>query len=185
MEFPAMQHANFAPAAVVACLLSVFAEPALANVSCPADLHGIPLIPGRPGEPQPGQAVEIPGFEGAYSTNCSYAGRFLDTGKEGEDVEKYVEIRIVAKWHTVPDGDHFGCYELRGIKNGEVKSSGGITLLAADSPSGLGGTLFAKDQQAMVDVTVTDGRYYSVANAQGSTMLQEVVGLAGKCREAR
>jgi hypothetical protein len=168
-----MRSSRLALAALLACLSFVLLEPASANFTCDAALHGIPLIPGRPGEAQPGQAVEIPGFEGAYTTNCSYAGRFLDKGKEGEDVEKYVEMRIVAKWHTVPDGDHFGCYELRGL---EAES---------DSSSGLGGSFLAKDHQAMVDATVTDDRYYLVAKGQGDTMLQKVVGLAGKCRGAQ
>jgi hypothetical protein len=119
--------------------------------------------------PQAGEAIAIPGFDEAYTTNCSYQGPFDDQG-----AVKHVTIRIVAKWRTVPDGDQFGCYELRGLENGEV-----------DSTSGVGGTLYAKDQQALVDVTVTDARYYSVAKGQGSTMLQEVVGQAGKCREAR
>jgi hypothetical protein len=168
-----MQRSLLAFAAVAACLVSLFSERASANVSCPENLHGIPLIPGRPGEAQPGQAVEIPGFEGAYTTNCSYAGRFLDKDEDGKDVEKYVEIRIVAKWHTAPGGDYFGCYELRGL---EAES---------DAPSGLGGSLLAKDQQAMVGVTVTDGRYYLAAKVQGSTMLQVIVGQAAKCREPR
>jgi hypothetical protein len=162
-----MQSSRFGLAALLACLSSALVEPALANVSCPKDLHGIPLIPGRPGEPQPGDAIEIPGFEGAYTTNCSYQGPFDDKG-----VEKHVTIRIVAKWHTVPDGDHFGCWKLRGLDKGDK-----------DTPGGLGGSVFAKNHQAMVDVTVTDDRYYAVAKGQGSTMLQKVVGLSAKCRQ--
>jgi hypothetical protein len=159
----------------------VLAGPALANFKCDPNLHGIPLIEGRPGEPQPGEAVAIPGFEGAYSTNCSYQGPFQDP--ENPDVEKHVTIRIVAKWHTVPDGDYFGCWKLRGLKDGEVDSKTGS--LAIDTSSGAGGTLLAKDQQAMADVTVTDKLYYLVAKGQGSTMLQAVEGLAAKCRDAQ
>jgi hypothetical protein len=157
-----MHLANRICATVLACLLLIPAERALADLSCAADLGGIPLIPGRPGEPQPGEAFEIPGIAGSYKTNCSYQGSY-DTGD--------IVIRIVATWNTVQGGDLYGCSDLRGLEK------------ESDLSDKTGSVLRSKDHQAMVDVTVTDADWLNAAKGRGDAMLQEVAGQAGKCRQ--
>jgi hypothetical protein len=164
---PAMQNSRLALAAVVACLLSLLAEPASANIKCPPDLGGIPLIPGRPGEAQPGQAVEIPGFEGTYTANCGYKGDF----EEEPGVEKHVEMRVTAKWHPMQGGDLFGCAKLSG-RPAEWESDDKTRF-----------TLLAEDRQASVDVVSTHPLWGETAKALGVTIMEAVAGMAGTCRQ--
>jgi hypothetical protein len=164
-----MQRSHLALAAGFAFVTLTLGAPALANIKCPPDLGGIPLIPGRPGEVQPGQAVEIPGFEGTYTANCAYQGAFKDPEKP--DAEKHVEMRVTAKWHPMQGGDLFGC----------AKLSGRPAEWASDDKTRF--TLLAEDRQASVDVVTTHHLWGETAKALGVTIMETVAGMAGTCRQ--
>lgn len=142
---------------LLACLFPLLTAPAFGvDMSCPAELGGIPLLRGNPEDPEPGTATEIPGLEGSYIASCNYKS-------------DRAEISVTAKWRSIQGGDVYGCADSKGLQAQQETSDGRYVVLRS------------KDHQAQVDIFVSDPTLGPAAVGLGAKMLGEAAGEAGGC----